>query len=573
MLHPEDSLPDGDWSRERWDLIVDLGFTSPFTYAELSQKLHTRIVSVYQYDHQTEGHRWADFVLEQGRGKLLDRMGLDWWDIIATGFNRDIYLLYLLTRMRADIPTQISLTASRPHPLARMLGHVLACPVHYRSRGRRSPVRMLRSAWRLRPAQAIEIAFDKWDPTYDFRRKFSRPRRARLSEPAVLIPSAYSNVTRTALGYAAQLPRRHFLLATTRRNALPRRLPENVTATTLAAYATSSDAIKQEIAELRAAWVRFSTGMQRQSEEFRLGAETGLWDHFPLHLSRGLQLRQTWMQLLEREPIRAVLCGDDLNYYTRLPLILAQRTGRNAVYCSHGALDGGFLFKSPQADWHLVKGEMERDYLLRARTMDPERICVAAPGRYGSKGEPAQSRKEIVFFSQPYEVASGRAEAIYREVLPPLCAAAIAAGKRVIVKLHPFESQRERSRLARSILPESKFRLVEFASGSPQQVWPRAWCGVTVDSSVTVEGALRNIPFFLCGWLDFMGMGYVQQFERFGVGRVLSAPKEVEGIPEMVTAFRPDPATHERLWHEADPAQLDEILFGSKRVHQHSCAC
>jgi hypothetical protein len=94
-----------------------------------------------------------------------------------------------------------------------------------------------------------------------------------------------------------------------------------------------------------------------------------------------------------------------------------------------------------------------------------------------------------------------------------------------------------------------------------------------VDSSVAVECALRKIPFFLCGWLDFMGMGYLQQFARFGVARVLNTPEEIEQIPEMVAGYRFVPATLERLWHEADPTQLDEILFGTRPVRLAPCAC
>jgi len=56
-------------------------------------------------------------------------------------------------------------------------------------------------------------------------------------------------------------------------------------------------------------------------------------------------------------------------------------------------------------------------------------------------------------------------------------------------------------------------------------------------------------------------MGYLQQFARFGAGRVLNNPEGLEHIPEMVADYCADPAALERLWHEADPVQLDEVLF------------
>ena len=90
-----------------------------------------------------------------------------------------------------------------------------------------------------------------------------------------------------------------------------------------------------------------------------------LWNYITPQLEIGLRLRDAWHVLMSSEPVSGVLCGDDLNYHTRLPLIMAKSMGRRAVYCSHGALDGGLLFKKSYADLHLVKGEMERDYMLQ----------------------------------------------------------------------------------------------------------------------------------------------------------------------------------------------------------------
>jgi hypothetical protein len=429
----------------------------------------------------------------------------------------------------------------------------------------------------LRPAQIAEIAFDKWDRGYRVRRHVTKHNRAGLADPAVLLPSAYSNVTRSVLAYAAQLPHRRFLLATTRRSAVPEHLPDNVTVAPLAAYAVPSSAIQEETVELRRAWEVFLRTTLADVDELRHTASAGFWDYFPAHLENGLRLREAWKRLLECEPVKGVLCGDDLNYHTRLPLILAYLDGLNAVYCSHGALDGGFLFKMPFADSYLVKGEMERDYLQRVRVIEPEKIWVAAPGSNISAEHYRDDQRggALVFFSQPYEVVGGRADEIYRELLPRLCSAAQRSGRKMIVKLHPFESKQARKALVSSILSKNVNDQVEIVSGvPPEEIMSRTWCGVTVDSSVAVECALRQIPFFLCGWLDFMGLGYLQQFARFGVGRVLNAPESIEQIPQMVAGYRADPAAIERLWHEGDPAQLDEIMFGTRQARSpHSCAC
>ena len=572
LLHPEDVPWQGEWAGHHWDLIVDLGYASSHTYEEWSRRLGARVFSIAQFTGQTEGLRWANQIIERGRGRLLDRLGIDWWEILATEHYEDIRMLYLLDQVRSEIPAgPIDLAATRPHLFTRMLSQSQGCPVRYFQSSSlgvvRRAARMLRSARKLHLAQMAEIVCDKWDPSYGVRRHVTKHKRARLTHPAVLLPSAYSNVTRSVLAYAAQLPHRHFLLVTTRRSALPDRRPENLTVAPLAAYAPPPDSTAFECAELKRDWQVLLLALQQEANEFRRAVSVGMWDSFPIHLARGLRLREAWKHLLECEPIQGVLCGDDLNYYTRLPLILARRSDLNAVYCSHGALDGGFLFKMPSADCFLVKGEMEKDYLQSARAIEPEKILVAAPGRKTFTNGEDRRGGALVFFSQPFEVEGGRVDEIYRELLPRLCSAARRSGHKLVIKLHPFESQQARRALVASILPADISNQLEIIGGvSPEEVIARTWCGVTVDSSIAVECALRGIPFFLCGWLDFGGMGYLRQFASFGVGRVLAEPGSLEHISEMVADHRADPVALARLWHEADPVQLDEVLFGRRQV-------
>ena len=571
FLHPEDSPWDDAWSKSQWDLIVDLGFASSYTYEEWSRRSGARVLSIYQVAEETEGYRWVNQFLERGRGRLLDLIGLDWWEILAVLSYHDLRGFYLLQQLRREIPSgQCELVASRRHLFTRLLEPILGHPVRCLKVDRRGPLqtvtRMLRSARKLRPAQIAEIAFDKWDMDYRVRRQVTKHKRANLTESVVLLPSAYSNVTRSALAYATQLPHRRFLLVTTRGSAVPARLPSNVTVVPLSAYAAPSSTTEEQTAELIKSWEEFRRTMLLEADEFRLTANAGLWDYFPAHLEHGLRLREAWKSLLESEPVTGVLCGDDLNYHTRLPLVLAHGSGLHAVYCSHGALDGGFLFKMPFADSYLVKGEMEKDYLQRASTIEPGKICLAAPGNNTRMGQGDHRSGALVFFSQPYEVEGGRADEIYREVLPSLWRAARRSGRKMIVKLHPFESKQARKALVASILPEAGHDQLEIVSGvPPEEVMSRTWCGVTVDSSVAVECALRQIPFFLCGWLDFMGLGYLQQFARFGVAQVLNSPESVEQIPEMIAGHQSLPST-DRIWHEADPTQLDQIMFGIRQV-------
>src|SRR5208282_684542 len=71
--------------------------------------------------------------------------------------------------------------------------------------------------------QLRQVVYDKYDPHYIWRRRFagslaqaSKWQSKWKSEPVVLLPTAYSNVTKTALSYAGILPDKKFLLVLAR---------------------------------------------------------------------------------------------------------------------------------------------------------------------------------------------------------------------------------------------------------------------------------------------------------------------------------------------------------------------
>ena len=579
LLHPEDAPDGAAWTREHWDLVIDLGFAGLETYEGWSRTLHAAVRSIYEFVEKSEGHVWVNQLIQRGRDRLVDRLGLDWWEILANESSQDLSMLYLFRQLQREIRGGgLELAASRPHRSARIAEHVFGASVRFvwaeRSGVIPRTLRALQSAWKLRAAQIAEIAFDKWDSGYQLRRRLAQRDRANIAEPCLLLPTAYSNVTRSVLAYASQLPHRRFLLIATRQNAIPSRTGKNVAVSSIAAYTPNQESTRAERGALQQAWQEFVRRLRTEDADFRCAADTGVWDYFPAYLGHGLLLRDAWAEVLRSEQVTGVLCGDDLNYSTRLPLILAQKEGLNAVYCSHGALDSGFFFKKPYADSFLVKGEMEQDYLMRAAIVDRERIFVGAPACTQQIPADSRSADAIVFFSQPYEVTGARADAVYRQIVPRLQSVARACKKKLIIKLHPFESVRARRALVKSALNHSECESVEIVAGvPPEQVMSRAWCGLTVDSSVAVECAVNDIPFFLCGWLDFTGDGYLEQFARFGVANVLPSPDHIELIPRMVSDFRPDPARRERIWREADPRQLDAIMFGTRRARLKQCVC
>ena len=65
--------------------------------------------------------------------------------------------------------------------------------------------RYRRAAVNLGFRQLRQVLYDKYDAHYAWRRKFA-PAAGKSSEPVILLPSAYTNVTRTAFRYAEILP-------------------------------------------------------------------------------------------------------------------------------------------------------------------------------------------------------------------------------------------------------------------------------------------------------------------------------------------------------------------------------
>jgi hypothetical protein len=163
-------------------------------------------------------------------------------------------------------------------------------------------------------------------------------------------------------------------------------------------------------------------------------------------------------------------------------------------------------------------------------------------------------------------VLGGRAEEFYRDVLPPLADLARSTGRKLIVKLHPGESKRERSRTLVRILSAEQRGAMQLVSGPlTEGLLASAWFGITILSTVAMECAIRGIPCFLCKWLEFSPYGYVEQFIRFGVGIGLDDPNQVSQILQYlehpVTA-----GVRESCWQAASAGRLREFMASSQKT-------
>jgi len=289
----------------------------------------------------------------------------------------------------------------------------------------------------------------------------------------------------------------------------------------------------------------------------------GCLDDFPGRFAVGLEIRDAWRNVLDTEPVQAVICADDSNPFTHIPLLLAKEQRLPTIACHHGALDGRYMFKRSHADVLLAKGKMEEDYLARLCGVPHEAVEVGAPifPMDRKQQSTCEEKPFIAFFSEGYEVAGGRGREFYQDVLPALADLALSEGRQLIIKLHPSESFSERSRFVEEVLSREQRKATSVVGGPLQpELMDKTWFGVTVLSTVVVECALREIPCFLCSWLEAWPYGYVDQFTRFGVGIRLNGPSDITLIPEALRRYEANNAVRQSCWTPIEATRLRELL-------------
>jgi hypothetical protein len=565
LLHPEDDFH-GSWTRHHWDSVIDLGRAPKSFYGERSAALGCPVYSVFDFAVEVGDLQIWRHLLALGMGRVVDRFGIDWWDVISLQLQPELQDVQLALRLAEKLSGCRTLVVSRPSLMAEALRLQLGMPLQVLHRGLRKRLvpsflrRGATAARNLSLEHLLQVVYDKYDPHYVWRRKLAGP-VTESPEPVVLLPSAYSNVTRTAFSYAGILPEQKFLLVLARESGAVSPVPANVQTATLASFATTKFD-QSELQKLEGCWKRMEQSLQ-EHPAFRLPAQVGILKKGRPWLRWGLTVRDAWLRVFETRAVVGCLSADDSNPYTRIPLLLAEQRGIPAVACHHVALDCRLAHKNLRFSNYLAKGEMERDYLERICGIEASRIRIGAPSSPGRERASVWSEAApwITFFTEPYESDLWRAEAVYREVLPRLCALARGAGKAVVLKLHPFESAGQRRRLVKRILPEGDRKLVSLTDAPlSREIFQKTWCAVTVESTVAFECASVGIPVFLCGWLRHAYAGYASQYVRFGAGRMLEAPDDLLHIPEILGAVMPGPDTARRLVQAISPEALSEVL-------------
>jgi hypothetical protein len=566
LLHPEDDPEGGPWSEGRWDRVMDLGMAGEQTRARWSGMFGCPVEPIPKFE--MEDFAVVRRALSSGFGCVVDEYGLDWWELISIRFHEQIALIIRLKKLAAQLSTKYEVFVTRPGFHADVLGLLLEsrvecfrerAPFFRRARG------MIETTRKFNLPQLLQILGDKYDAGYRVRRWVAH-HKPKLENAIVLLPVAQGNAARTALSYAALLPDRKFLLVATRPSGWVAET-ENIAAAKLASYASgeSSQGRDTELRRLLNRWQQLELDGIRHPEISVL-TRAGAFSEITKILRDGLSIRDAWLGVFKRERVSAVLCTDDTNPYTHMPMLMAQQRGLPTIACHHGALDGGHLVKRSHADVTLAKGAMEKDYLADTCGLSEEKIEVGAPSLRRRINVAARySKSSIVFFSEPYALDGGRCREFYRELLPPLADLASRMNLKLVVKLHPMENARERRKLVNAALSSTLQRKVWVIEGVlSEELLDSASFAVTVQSTAAVDCAIRGIPVFLCKWLDYSYYGYVDQFIRYHAGAPLHSPAEIAKIPLMLENF--PAAVRTDFWQTISSEKLEQLLTGQSKM-------
>jgi hypothetical protein len=198
---------------------VDLGRSSESTERAWQEIAQAPVVRLEAFRHPVEDARSAGQILSAGNGLLTDSKDLDWWELLAFLIHAELETVLLLRRMLGTLSLAAPVSATRDAWPVSGLALLANLTVEPFGRGASRLRHYLDLSQSLSPAKIAEIAFDKYDAGYTWRGLFT-PARPPPSQPVILLPSAYTNVSRAGAAYARLLPEMKFLLVATRRSGL-----------------------------------------------------------------------------------------------------------------------------------------------------------------------------------------------------------------------------------------------------------------------------------------------------------------------------------------------------------------
>ena len=174
LLHPEDSPRFGPWTRQKWDLIIDLGKSSESTAAAWQELTGSSVLRLESYRRSVEDPREAGNILRSGDGRVLDKLGLDWWALTSLFIHAEVETALLLFRLAASGSLSGELYATRADWPVSGVGEVVGKQVPtFGDRDDNGVVHRLSHyaglLRKLKLEQIAEIFFDKYDAGHSWR--------------------------------------------------------------------------------------------------------------------------------------------------------------------------------------------------------------------------------------------------------------------------------------------------------------------------------------------------------------------------------------------------------------------
>ena len=179
LLHPGDNFH-GSWTRRHWDSVIDLGRAPKSFYDEQSAALGCPVFSIFDLAVEVEDLRIWRHLLAPGMGRVVDRFGIDWWDVISLLLQPELQDVRLALRLAEKLHGCRTLVVSRPSLMAEALRVQLGISLQVlhgglRKRLARSVLRRGSAVANLTFEQLRQVVYDKYDPHYRWRRKLAGP--------------------------------------------------------------------------------------------------------------------------------------------------------------------------------------------------------------------------------------------------------------------------------------------------------------------------------------------------------------------------------------------------------------
>src|SRR5260370_7081013 len=113
LLHPDDAFH-GPWTSQHWDSVIDLGRAPKSFYDARSAALGCSGFRLFDLAVEVEDLQIWRHPLALGMGRVVDRFGIDWWDVVSVVLQPELQDLRLAHRLAEKLSGCRALAVSRP---------------------------------------------------------------------------------------------------------------------------------------------------------------------------------------------------------------------------------------------------------------------------------------------------------------------------------------------------------------------------------------------------------------------------------------------------------------------------